>query len=124
MDRISRMLQNAGPQGGNMAAPTSDAPQVDTAEQISISSLALLKMLKHGASWLLGMLRMSPMCRMGFKNHTRLLLCVCCQNLALHENQQLLMGPLSCAVPQYSGCTQALQSSTAALDNGMCTLCR
>ena len=34
-----------------MAAPTSDAPQVDTAEQISISSLALLKMLKHGASW-------------------------------------------------------------------------
>ena len=50
MDRISRMLQNAGPQGGNMAAPTSDAPQVDTAEQISISSLALLKMLKHGAS--------------------------------------------------------------------------
>ncbi|CAK0786025.1 multicatalytic endopeptidase [Coccomyxa viridis] len=48
MDRISRMLQNAGPQGGNMAAPTSDAPQVDTAEQISISSLALLKMLKHG----------------------------------------------------------------------------
>ncbi len=51
MDRISRMLQNAGPQGGNMAGPTSDAPQVDTAEQISISSLALLKMLKHGASW-------------------------------------------------------------------------
>ncbi|CAL5228556.1 g11712 [Coccomyxa viridis] len=31
-----------------MAGPTSDAPQVDTAEQISISSLALLKMLKHG----------------------------------------------------------------------------
>ena len=55
MDRISRMLQNAGPQGGNMAAPTSDAPQVDTAEQISISSLALLKMLKHGASWLIVM---------------------------------------------------------------------
>ena len=55
MDRISRMLQNAGPQGGNMAAPTSDAPQVDTAEQISISSLALLKMLKHGASWLIDM---------------------------------------------------------------------
>lgn len=51
MDRISRMLQNAGPGGGNMTAPTSDAPQVDTAEQISISSLALLKMLKHGASW-------------------------------------------------------------------------
>ncbi len=31
-------------------AASSDAPQVDTAEQIYISSLALLKMLKHGAS--------------------------------------------------------------------------
>lgn len=50
MDRISRMLQNPGAQGGNMSA-NSDAPQVDTSEQIYISSLALLKMLKHGASW-------------------------------------------------------------------------
>lgn len=31
-----------------VAAPPSDTPQVDTAEQIYISSLALLKMLKHG----------------------------------------------------------------------------
>ena len=32
------------------AAPTAgDAAQVDTAEQVYISSLALLKMLKHGA---------------------------------------------------------------------------
>ena len=44
------MLQNPGAQGGNMSA-NSDAPQVDTSEQIYISSLALLKMLKHGASW-------------------------------------------------------------------------
>ena len=32
--------------GGNQ--PPADAPVVDTAEQVYISSLALLKMLKHG----------------------------------------------------------------------------
>lgn len=32
----------------NQAAPASDGPVVDTAEQVYISSLALLKMLKHG----------------------------------------------------------------------------
>lgn len=31
-----------------MSSPPTDSPQVDTAEQIYISSLALLKMLKHG----------------------------------------------------------------------------
>jgi hypothetical protein len=41
---LSRLLQG---QGG--AQPSPDAPQVDTAEQIYISSLALIKMLKHGA---------------------------------------------------------------------------
>lgn len=35
---------------GGPAAAAGDAPQVDTAEQVYISSLALLKMLKHGAS--------------------------------------------------------------------------
>ena len=34
--------------GGNPGAPAGDTPQVDTAEQVQISSLALLKMLKHG----------------------------------------------------------------------------
>jgi len=34
--------------GMNAAAPGTDTPQVDTAEHIYISSLALLKMLKHG----------------------------------------------------------------------------
>ena len=29
-------------------AATGDSPQVDTAENVQISSLALLKMLKHG----------------------------------------------------------------------------
>jgi 26S proteasome regulatory subunit N11 len=46
MDRFLRM--NAAGMGmGQSAAPT-DAPVVDTAEQVYISSLALLKMLKHG----------------------------------------------------------------------------
>ena len=35
-------------QGGPQAGPAADTPQVDTSEQIYISSLALLKMLKHG----------------------------------------------------------------------------
>ena len=46
MDRFLRM--NAAGMGmGQSNAPT-DAPVVDTAEQVYISSLALLKMLKHG----------------------------------------------------------------------------
>merc|ERR1719399_2511168 len=41
-----RMLQGGG--GGGMgAAPGADAPKPDTAETVHISSLALLKMLKH-----------------------------------------------------------------------------
>lgn len=38
----------AGMAGGPAAGPPADTPQVDTSEQIYISSLALLKMLKHG----------------------------------------------------------------------------
>lgn len=38
-----------GGAGGQQAGPPGDTPQVDTAEQIYISSLALIKMLKHGA---------------------------------------------------------------------------
>eukprot|EP00920_Eleutheroschizon_duboscqi_P008727 GHVT01020087.1.p1 GENE.GHVT01020087.1~~GHVT01020087.1.p1 ORF type:complete len:266 (-),score=104.31 GHVT01020087.1:366-1163(-) len=34
--------------GGNVSVPGQDMPQADTAEQVYISSLALLKMLKHG----------------------------------------------------------------------------
>jgi 26S proteasome regulatory subunit N11 len=45
MDRIQRMLTGMG---GGQGGPPGDTPQVDTAEQIYISSLALLKMLKHG----------------------------------------------------------------------------
>ena len=49
MDRFQRLFQNAaGGQGGMGEGPPADAAQVDTSEQIYISSLALLKMLKHG----------------------------------------------------------------------------
>jgi len=46
MDRLL-MLGGAGMGMGQNSTPT-DAPVVDTAEQVYISSLALLKMLKHG----------------------------------------------------------------------------
>jgi len=46
MDRLLR-LGGAGMSMGQNSAPA-DAPVVDTAEQVYISSLALLKMLKHG----------------------------------------------------------------------------
>lgn len=49
MERLQRLLQSGGgfpgSQSGGMAG---DSPQQDTSEQIYISSLALLKMLKHG----------------------------------------------------------------------------
>jgi len=44
MDRLMRM----GGLGMKQPPPGTDTPQVDTAETIYISSLALLKMLKHG----------------------------------------------------------------------------
>ena len=45
MDRILGML---GRGGGGRGMPGQDAPVNDTSERIHISSLALLKMLKHG----------------------------------------------------------------------------
>ena len=47
MDRLLGMLGRGGP-GGPGAMPGADAPVNDTSERIHISSLALLKMLKHG----------------------------------------------------------------------------
>lgn len=46
MDRLLRL--GGGVPGLSQAPPPTDAPVVDTAEQVYISSLALLKMLKHG----------------------------------------------------------------------------
>ncbi|CAO2818164.1 unnamed protein product [Amaranthus hypochondriacus] len=45
MDRLTRMFAGAG---GALGHPHPDAPTLDTSEQVYISSLALLKMLKHG----------------------------------------------------------------------------
>jgi len=47
MDRVSRFFGNLPGLGTNGTAPP-DTPLVDTAEKVQISSLALLKMLKHG----------------------------------------------------------------------------
>ncbi len=45
MDRLQRLFGAGGLSG---AQPGLDTPTVDTAEMVHISSLALLKMLKHG----------------------------------------------------------------------------
>lgn len=47
MDEFMRMMRQGGMGGGGGQAQT-DMPKADTAETIHISSLALLKMLKHG----------------------------------------------------------------------------
>ncbi|KAL6077670.1 26S proteasome non-ATPase regulatory subunit 14 [Balamuthia mandrillaris] len=47
MQNIQQMIRQMQ-QGGMGQGPTPDSPIVDTAEQVYISSLALLKMLKHG----------------------------------------------------------------------------
>jgi len=46
--RLQRLIATMGGGGGGAGSVPADAPQVDTAEQLYISSLALLKMLKHG----------------------------------------------------------------------------
>lgn len=45
MERLQQLLSSLG---GGMGAPAPDAPLPDTAEKVQISSLSLLKMLKHG----------------------------------------------------------------------------
>jgi len=49
MERLQRIFSSVGGGAGAGAGPQGDTPQVDTSEQVYISSLALLKMLKHGA---------------------------------------------------------------------------
>ncbi|CAN6467329.1 unnamed protein product [Victoria cruziana] len=44
MERLQRMFSGAG----GMGHPPADSPLLDSSEQVYISSLALLKMLKHG----------------------------------------------------------------------------
>ncbi len=47
MDRLQRIFGQGG-LGAAQAQPGVDTPMVDNAEMVYISSLALLKMLKHG----------------------------------------------------------------------------
>ena len=47
MERLQRLFSSVGG-GAPATGPQGDTAQVDTAEQVYISSLALLKMLKHG----------------------------------------------------------------------------
>lgn len=49
MERLQRIFSGAG----GMSHPHPDSPLLDTSEQVYISSLALLKMLKHGIQSLL-----------------------------------------------------------------------
>jgi hypothetical protein len=48
MDRLQQMLAQLQAQGGGGGGPAADKPLPDTSEKIQISSLSLLKMLKHG----------------------------------------------------------------------------
>ena len=47
MERLQRLFGNL-PGLPGQGGPGADGPLVDTAEKVHISSLALLKMLKHG----------------------------------------------------------------------------
>jgi 26S proteasome regulatory subunit N11 len=48
MDRLSRMLAAAQGMGGMGGGPQADTHLIDNSETVYISSLALLKMLRHG----------------------------------------------------------------------------
>jgi 26S proteasome regulatory subunit N11 len=48
MDRLSRMLAAAQGMGGMGGGPAQDTNLIDNSETVYISSLALLKMLRHG----------------------------------------------------------------------------
>lgn len=48
MERLQQLMRGMGPGGGLGGGAGSDAPSPDCAEKVHISSLALLKMLKHG----------------------------------------------------------------------------
>jgi len=50
MERLQRIFGASG-----MGQPPTDSPLLDSSEQVYISSLALLKMLKHGA-WISSLL--------------------------------------------------------------------
>lgn len=45
---MQRLLGNMGGGGGMPGGPQAEVPKADTSEQVYVSSLALLKMLRHG----------------------------------------------------------------------------
>lgn len=47
-NNLARLMMGMGGMGGQAQNPSVDTPSPDTSEQVQISSLALLKMLKHG----------------------------------------------------------------------------
>jgi hypothetical protein len=51
MDRLSRMLAAAQGMGGMGGGPAQDTNLIDNSETVYISSLALLKMLRHGCAY-------------------------------------------------------------------------
>jgi len=48
MERLQQLMRGMGPGGGLGGSAGSDTPTPDCAEKVHVSSLALLKMLKHG----------------------------------------------------------------------------
>ena len=56
MERLQRIFGASG-----MGQPPTDSPLLDSSEQVYISSLALLKMLKHGA-WILPLFPVPSRC--------------------------------------------------------------
>jgi hypothetical protein len=65
MERLQRMFAGAG---GALGHPPPDSPTLDSSEQVYISSLALLKMLKHGKVSFINLIKSwaYPISKLGF----------------------------------------------------------
>lgn len=105
------MLTGMG--GGGGGGPPGDTPQVDTAEQIYISSLALLKMLKHGEGlacacrqqgaliWVRGLCRQAQQWAW-VKRHRPATLHACCHGSnSISSGASLVQLPADCLFPSF-----------------------
>jgi hypothetical protein len=77
MNQLVRLAQGGG------GPPAGDTPQVDTAEQIYISSLALIKMLKHGMNLLVDLL-IAKLCM--WRNVAHSWVCPCQEGSFNHDS--------------------------------------